>query len=157
MKVALARKHVHRHCCVTIEIIRIWKDKNRLTSLQLCFASFPCGYPRPHIFLKPFNIRGSIQKELSCQKNNTEKADLVREAKLTMNLRFLISNSREGNCCLGSIMMTLSSHLRGKTTIPVLGQARFLSSAAVSRENAFFSSSFFFLSLSSKGLYVIYG
>ena len=55
--------------------LRIWKDKNRLTSLQLCFASFLCGYPRPHIFLKPFNIRGSIQKELSCQKNKTEKAD----------------------------------------------------------------------------------
>ena len=54
-------------------------------------------------------------------------------------------------------MMTLSSHLRGKTTIPILGQVRFFSSAAVSRENAFFSSSFFFLLLSSKGLYVIYG
>ena len=44
-----------------------------LTSVVFCF--FPVRLPRPHIFLKPFNIRGSIQKELSCQKNKTEKAD----------------------------------------------------------------------------------
>ena len=87
MKVALTRKHVHRHCCVTIEIIRICLETEtivsvdymkgqksaNLTSVVFCF--FPVRLPRPHIFLKPFNIRGSIQKELSCQKNKTEKAD----------------------------------------------------------------------------------